>query len=536
MNILVINPEYAANKEIVYMPLGLAILSAVAEQSGHIVKVLDMHNLRLPDSELENELLNNKYSVVLIGGFAMQVKNIAKLTKIIRVAQPECQIVIGGVGVSDIPEIALNYTGVDAVAIGESELTLPNLLKSIEIGKPYEGVLGYVYRGKNGNIVKNPRGPAPENLDELPMPAYHLFDIDFISRHSYNGRGMRSIHLMTSRGCPFQCNFCINSVLNNNKILAQIHGKIVSPAPKSQRTRSPQSIINEIEFLKTTYGITDFHFADEEFVTNKKRLEEICSALEPAGVTWSTSGRADWTTEDKLLRMKKAGCQYILFGVESGSQTMLNHMKKNAKINNVSSGLKTAKRVGMNFIANFMVGHPGETEITIRETVEFCKEHGLVFLPAYVTLFPNSKMFHDFKETISDWDEYFDGLSKVDFSRQLFMNLTEMPSWKLVYLRNWAIAETSAHAMIPNFPRFFQVILVKFLQVAVFASDNAPNKVRHVLRDILRSLFDFNSKRRLPDSGSSAESQQIPPNDVGQDIKSFTDDAYEESLRELRSK
>ena len=172
---------------------------------------------------------------------------------------------------------------------------------------------------------------------------------------------------MTSRGCPFKCNFCINSVLNNRTLLKEIHGEVEEDPPKSQRFRSVGSLVKEIEYLRSRYGITDFHFADEEFITHRRRLEEVCRAVEPLGITWSTSGRADWATEDKLTRMKKAGCTYVLFGVESGSQTLLDLMDKNAKKPAVSQGLTGARRVGMDFIANFMVGHPGETETTIRQ-------------------------------------------------------------------------------------------------------------------------------------------------------------------------
>src|SRR5262249_28818338 len=209
-----------------------------------------------------------------------------------------------------------------------------------------------------------------------------------------------------------------------------------------QRFRSVGSLAREIEHLRSRYGITDFHFADEEFITHRRRLEEVCRAVEPLGITWSTSGRADWATEDKLRRMKKAGCTYVLFGVESGSQTVLDLMEKNAKKPAVSEGLRAARAVGMDFIANFMIGHPSETETTIRETVAFCKEHNLLFLPAYVTLFPNSKMFHDAAQHVTSWDWYFKTLATIDFSRNLFINLTKLPTRKLLALRNWAVAET----------------------------------------------------------------------------------------------
>lgn len=526
MKILVIHPEYAANREIIYMPLGLAHLCSIAEREGHEVKVLDMHNLGISYKTLERELEGNQFEACFMGGFAMQVKSMASCVKTVKRIQPKCQVMLGGVGVSDIPEIALNYTGADAVAIGESELTLPQALRSISLGRPFEGSLGFVYRAADGSIIKKPKGPVPEDLDSLPYPSYHLFDIDYISRRSYNGRGARSIHLLTSRGCPFKCNFCINSVLNSREMLQQIHGEIVHESPKTQRVRKPEKLIAEINFLRSKYGITDFHFADEEFITNRRRLEEVCSALEPLGITWSTSGRADWATEDKLARMKKSGCQYVLFGVETGSQTMLDMMDKKAKKPAVSAGLKTAKKVGLSFIANFMVGHPGESVTTVKETVEFCKNHGLVFLPAFVTLFPNSRMFHDYAKNVKDWNQYFERLSKIDFSRRLFMNLTDMPDWKLKYLRNWAVSETFSYGLLPHAPRMIRGMLTRMLQVALFVSDNSPSTVRWFIRDTIRNMFDFNSRKN--------QQHQVPPNDIGQGTLAHTEDTYEQSLSALR--
>lgn len=533
MNILVVHPEYPANREIVYMPLGLAHLSSVAERAGHTVKVLDMHNLRIPFRRLKWEIENNEYQVCMMGGFAMQVKSMAQCSRLIKQVQPECQVMLGGVGVSDIPEIALTYTRADAVAIGESETVLPKVLKSIEVGRPYEGTSGFVHRDSDGRIVKQPKGPVPTDLDVLPWPAYHLFDIDYISKRSYNGRGDRSIHILTSRGCPFRCDFCINSVLNSKELLTQIHGEVQYEAPKTQRFRDTRKLVEEIQFLRSEYGITDFHFADEEFITHRRRLEEVCAAVEPLGITWSTSGRADWANDERLARMKRAGCQYVLFGVETGSQTMLDLMQKHAKKTSVTAGLNAARNVGLSFIANFMIGHPGETETTVKETVDFCKEHGLICLPSFVTLFPNSRMFHDFAMTIRNWDDYFDGLSKVDYSTRLFKNLTDLPDWKVKYLRNWAIAETCSSALAPQLPALFHAALTRILQLAVFASDHSPNRMHWLVRNVFRNIFDFGSRKHHSSSGTEALAQQVPPNDIGQEGHASSEDAYEQSLTEL---
>ena len=231
--------------------------------------------------------------------------------------------------------------------------------------------------------------------------------------------------------------------------------------------------------------------------------------------------------------MKKAGCTYVLFGVETGSQTLLDLMDKNAKKPAVAQGLISARKVGMDFIANFMVGHPGETESTIRETVDFCKEHKLIFLPAFVTLFPNSKMFHDFAKNITDWDWYFKTLSTIDFNRNLLVNLTKMPQKKLLAMRNWAVAETFSTMLAPRLTGVLHTALTKLLTVALVISDRCPNSLRMPIRNAIRAIFGRTTSKITSDGSDRSTSTQVPPNEYGQ---SELPDAYEESLKELTAR
>lgn len=528
LNILIIHPVYPGKVEIVYLPLGLGYIAAIAEQLGHRVQVLDMHNLRLPQSALEDELRRGDYDICLMGGFAMQVAHMRHATETVRRLSPRTKVVLGGVGVSDIPEIILDYTGADAVAIGECEATLGQMFESVLANAAFEGVPTFVYRSPSGLIVKNPKGPLVEDLDTIPMPAYHLFDVDYISQHSYNGEGFRSIHVLSSRGCPFRCSFCINSILNDNKFLRGLHGEVIGERKAAkQRFRSPQNLVAELTFLRDTYGITDFHFADEEFVTNRERVFEVCSAIEPLGITWSTSGRADWASEDKLTAMRAAGCRYVLLGVETGSQKMMDMMHKSGRKEKMADGIRSARASGMHFIANFMVGHPGETQETIAETIEFCRELELTFLPTYTTVFPNSKMFHDFAATVKDWGAYFEQLSTVDFTSGPFTNLTDMPDRELIGLRNRAVTETVAYKLVGKDRRFLAKLLaLLLLRPALIAHDHSPGWLRWLVRSALRQVIDLSSRK-----GGAI---QIPPNQLGQGVSTpMGEDSFEESLRLL---
>jgi anaerobic magnesium-protoporphyrin IX monomethyl ester cyclase len=316
---------------------------------------------------------------------------------------------------------------------------------------------------------------------------------------------------MTSRGCPFHCSFCINSILNDPTFLKEIHGDVLEERTKaSQRFRSPENVIEEILFLKDHYGITDFHFADEEFITNKTRVFDLCKSFRPLGISWSTSGRADWATEEKLGAMRESGCRYVLLGVETGSQEMMDIMHKSAKKENVISGIKNAQRSGMSFIANFMVGHPGESEKTFGETIEFCRENELVFLPTYTTLFPNSKMFHEYASSIDDWSKYFDELAKVDYTRRPFINLTEMSERELISHRNRAVALTLAYAFVGKKRHNFAHMLAVFIKLGLISMDYAPGWFQWFVRQTLRKIINIQARRK--------STIQIPPNDLGQGV------------------
>jgi radical SAM superfamily enzyme YgiQ (UPF0313 family) len=180
----------------------------------------------------------------------------------------------------------------------------------------------------------------------------------------------------------------------------------------------------------------------------------MCAALKKANVTWSTSGRADWASEEKLTAMKEAGCRYVLFGVESGSQKILDLMEKKAKVARAAEGIVNCYKVGMRFWPNMMIGYPGETRETILETVAFCKALKIPFEAVFVTLFPNSKMFHDAKHKVTDWEWYFSTLSNMEFSNTVLMNLSDLPEEELKSLRAWGSNEckqTAAHEYIVDF-------------------------------------------------------------------------------------
>jgi anaerobic magnesium-protoporphyrin IX monomethyl ester cyclase len=519
LKVLAVHPPYVGAPDIRYVPLGFALLLAQARRR-HEVTLLDLLNNSAGWRDVDRALASADYDACVVSGFAMQVAGMREVVQRARASSPHTRVVIGGVGVSDIPDIALRYTGADAVALGESETTILPMLASLEAGAPFEGVAGYAFRHGDA-VTQNPKAPLVRDLDSLGLPAYDLFDVEAISRRSYNGWGYRSMFMESSRGCPFRCDFCINSVLNDPKLQSEIYPG-ATERNSTLRLRSVASLAAEIRHLRDRWGINDIVFSDEEFMTQKQRVFEVSSALKPLGITWLTSGRADWATREKLHAMKDGGCRGVIFGVETGSQAMMDLMVKSAKKDRVIAGLTAAREVGLNFLANFMIGHPGETAATIQESVDFCREMGLVYLPSYTTLFPNSRMFHERKAAITDWDRYFGALSTIQYNSNVLFNLTDLPDAELVRLRTRAIAQTLGFKLLGAGRRRLVEMLTPLLVACVRTAERLPRSATFLLRNILRAVLDLR--------GSAA--RQIPPHSLADTARSQTD-GYEESLRLL---
>jgi len=261
--------------------------------------------------------------------------------------------VLGGPHVTfTAKETLSNYSFVDYVVRGEGEFTMLELVKSIKKGEEPKSVLGLSYRAKSGVIKENRPRPPLMNLDALPMPAYHLLPMS-----KYTFQGYRFATMVTSRGCPFKCVFCSSS---------RICGK-------RWRGHSAERVVNEIEFLTDRYKIKFIEFLDDTFTFDKNRVKEICNEIANRGidVMWTGSSRVNLFNRELALKIKSAGCQIVYFGVESGSQRILNLMKKGITLEQSVKAIRLAKEVGINTVASFILGMPDESVEEANATIKF---------------------------------------------------------------------------------------------------------------------------------------------------------------------
>jgi len=385
MKILLINPPitlYAGGTNPrVYMPLGLLSIAAQLEKDGHDVKINDaLLEARIDDTEsLGEKQFGQSWETIskniadyhpdivgITSMFASQSQNAKKIAKIAKNISSDITTIIGGTHASADPDTAFDDTNVDLIIIGEGELTMSKIIKCLNTKDDFKSING-IYSRYNNILIKNPTPERINNLDNLPLPAYHLYDIEkyFILQNSGYcarpiGYGTREISITTSRGCPYDCVFC------------SIHPTM----GKKWRAYSAEYVINHIRHVVDKYKVDLIHFEDDNFSLDRKRFMEILDALIDLKlkVKWDPPNglRADSLDEEMIKKAIKSGCQYVVIAIESGVQRVLEEViNKRLDLKQVASIAQICKKLNIELYAYYVVGLPGETIDEIRQTLAY---------------------------------------------------------------------------------------------------------------------------------------------------------------------
>jgi radical SAM superfamily enzyme YgiQ (UPF0313 family) len=402
MNITLINPasknvETSSLLGITAPPLGLAYLASTLEKDGHSVKIIDALALGTSLSSIEHEVKKDKPSIVGVTSTTPTIRDALMTVEAVKRACPNAVTVIGGPHVTFLPlETLKKCSQLDIVCVGEGENTIHELAQAVEDKAALSNVRGIVYRSGN-HIAEAPPQPLINDLDSLPFPARHLLPM---SRYTVLGKKATIGHVITSRGCPFNCIFCASSLLFGRKF----------------RARSPRNVIDEIEQVVSDYSPDTLEFTDDLFTLDHKRVEAICDEMKTRGldVPWACSSRVDTISRELLHKMKEAGCTFIYFGVESGSQRTLNQMRKGITIAKVEDAVKWAKKVGIETLASFIIGWPNETVDDIENTLTFARRLGTDYAQfSFATPYPGTELYNLAKKQklllTDNWSEYTAG-------------------------------------------------------------------------------------------------------------------------------
>jgi anaerobic magnesium-protoporphyrin IX monomethyl ester cyclase len=447
LKVLLINPPIREWSKPNVFPLGLGYLASVLRQAGHQVEVLDINAHRFTPAEVEEKIKSLDFDVVGIGAIVTVYRYVKWLIAIIKKHQPSKKIIIGGSVGGSIPHIILHRTKADIVCIGEGESTILEIVSALENRRSLADVAGIWYRSEDGLVQKTAPRPPLRDLDAIPLPAWDLFPMDVYlcnpvgapNRNKWLGgsaddQAPLSMNLYATRGCPYQCIYCYHDFMG-----------------QGYRHRSPENVMREIRVLHETYKVPYFHFVDDEFVMKKSFVEEFCRLIKDysreAGcrLTWGCAGRVNLMTEALVTTMADAGCVLIGYGIESGSQKMLDLIKKKVTVAQAKNAIRLTKKYLGWADCSFMIGYPGETRETIQETVDFCKELALapevIFL---LTPYPGTELYSLALQQgkIKDEEEYV--LNLGEQGEKVRVNFTDFSDEELIGIQEAMIKELNA--------------------------------------------------------------------------------------------
>lgn len=376
-------------------PLGLAYLASVLERDGHDAKIIDAPALELSTSQIKNELDKEQPEIIGVTATTPTVYNAFEVIRAAKEVCPDSFTVLGGPHPSFLPIETLKECPVlDAVCIGEGEETVVELAEAMKRDRKLSDVKGISFKSKGNAAMKTLPRPLIKELDSLPFPAWHLLPMD-----KYTVLGKKSVicHIMSSRGCPFQCTFCSSSLLFG----------------KRYRARSAKNVVDEMEYLASKYHPESIEFSDDEFTLDRRRTEAICDEIKERrlSVPWACSSRVDTISNSLLEKMKKAGCFFIYYGIESGSQRVLNLIKKGIRIEQVEKTVRLTKEAGINTLGSFIIGFPDETKKEIEETVKLSRKLKLDYAQfSIATPYPGTELYEVAKREglllTEDWSKY----------------------------------------------------------------------------------------------------------------------------------
>jgi anaerobic magnesium-protoporphyrin IX monomethyl ester cyclase len=380
MRILLVDP---GSKKLLFNEnfphIGLAYVAAALEDRGHEVTCLDVG---LVGNERTDMLLQDMYDVVGLSVTSFTVRQAYDIAGNIKMANKNTVIVLGGPHISIGMGQSLESRHVDYAIYGEGEETMVELMEAIQ--KPagdqpadFYAIKGLIFRDKE-KVHCNPQRPRIEDLDKLAYPAFHLFEIDQYSAYP----------LFTSRGCPFGCSFCS---------IKAIWGTL-------WRYRSAQNIIEEIEYARRRFNWNNkpFNIIDDSFNVIPERVMEFCRQLisRKLNIQWFSSGfRADRVPIDLALEMKKSGCIGVSVGVETVNEKVLEGLHKKTTVSEITEGCRNLAQAGIPVQAQFMIGNPGDTPKTIRESIEYAQKQSFATVAFYLALpYPKTELWDYVKQ------------------------------------------------------------------------------------------------------------------------------------------
>ncbi len=384
-----------------FPPIGIMSLSAVLKRDGHECVIFDQANPATPNEVIIEEIKRQRPALVGLSFLSTTSYPYAKiLARQIRASDAAVRLAFGGVFATlNAQLVKRQCPEVDFVCRGDGEQLLLDLLDRLEDPADVAGLTW----AKDGELVHNPDRPLERNLDQWPFPDRESLPLDFIESMPLDVPAVLSMDrfttMQTSRGCPWPCVFCDIPIFNEGK----------------WRSRSPQHVLAEFDHLQEM-GYGAVYFVDDHFLLQPKRIEAICKGINRNGITieWGCEGRVDSVVQHLFPAMAKAHCRTLMLGIESGSQKVLDRLKKEQSLAEVETAVVNAKEAGIEIVHGFFVlGNPDETVEDVRATFDFAAKLPLdTFGFNRLCVYRGTPLWHEYVQRglvneVDDWYKYF---------------------------------------------------------------------------------------------------------------------------------
>jgi radical SAM superfamily enzyme YgiQ (UPF0313 family) len=372
-------------------PISLATIGAVLERDGHEVQAKDASATGYPRRKLLADIAQAPPDAVIWStGTPSIVDDLALATEIKSVA-PETRTAVFGTHVTALDEACLAGTpALDAIFRNEPEATAAEWVSKLSTPQRFSEISGLSFR-EGAAVRRNPDRPFLSDLDQLPAPAWHLFDLD---AYRLPLKGERFLMVTPHRGCPYPCSYCTAQTYYGAKL----------------RRRSVERVAEEIRRNVEVHGVKELFFWSDTFTLDKRYVLALSEAITPLGVSWASNSRVDTIDAELARAMRRAGCWMISFGIESGSQELLDAVGKNASVEDAERAVAVVKAAGIKVAGHFVLGLPGETKESLDETLDLAARLPLDFEQFYCAVpFPGSRLYQQALE--KGW------LHESDFSR-----------------------------------------------------------------------------------------------------------------------
>ncbi|MEM3000957.1 MAG: radical SAM protein [Candidatus Nitrosocaldus sp.] len=383
MKILLIYPRKSFESAPSYTnpKLGLMYLSSYVKKYGYKnIKIIDLDLVPWSFNTFCQKVVEYAPDIIGIQCLSISLEATYKICRFVRESLSNTKIVLGGPHFNSNPEEIFNYFDIDFVVHGEGEKTFLELVQSIRETSHYKNIKGLVFRNADGTVVKNERRELNHELDDLPFPDYEdLYEGQPFYSHPYSETG-RMITMMTSRGCPFRCAFCDTPNIHGTKV----------------RTRSVDNVLDEIKFLQKKYRVREFSFKDSNFHMSKKWVSEFADKIKQNNmdISFFANYRVDVINDGYAEPLKQAGCSLVFCGIESTDPVVQKLLGKNTSMEQMLRADESFKKYGIKRLYSFMFGSPGDTEESLKSSIDFAiKTNPFLILIQPTTAFPGTALY-----------------------------------------------------------------------------------------------------------------------------------------------